>query len=165
MSGIISHWITESGTFTIYDRMSKATLFVGIVGYVLMGVCITYNFRSFVGYMFLMVIIGIGSIGYYGLMFLSLIETFYPLSSLIIGNLIVVGASIYSALSTAMGMFLPINIYFSLAAITFLPFLYVAFTYTSDFKRYRYYQDEKSNKFTLLKIDDYRSLFNEKKYE
>jgi hypothetical protein len=145
--------------------MSKATLLVGVVGYVIMGVCINYNFRSFVGYLFLMVIIGIGSIGYYGLMFLSLIETFYPLSSLIIGNLMVVGASIYSALAAAMGMYLDINIYYSLAAVTLLPFLYLAVTYTTDFKRYRYYLDEKTNKYTLLKIDDYKSLFNDKKYE
>jgi hypothetical protein len=165
MSGIISHWISESGTFTVYDRMSKATLLVGVVGYVLMGVCLTFGFRSFVGYLFLMIIIGIGSIGYYGLMLLSLIETFYPLSSLIIGSLIVVGASLYSALSTAMGMYLGINVYYSLAAVTLLPFVYLAVTYSTDFKRYRYYLDEKSSKYTLLKIDDYKSLFNDKKYE
>lgn len=44
MSGIISHWISESGTFVIYDRISKITLFVGIIGYVLMGVCLDYKF-------------------------------------------------------------------------------------------------------------------------
>ena len=44
MSGIISHWISESGTFVIYDRISKITLFVAIVGYILMGVCLDYKF-------------------------------------------------------------------------------------------------------------------------
>jgi hypothetical protein len=165
MSGIISHWISESGTFTIYDRISKITLFVGILGYLLMGICFEYKFQSFVGYLFLMIIIGIGSIGYYGLMFLSLIETFYPLSSLLIGNLIVVGASIYSALATAMGLYSNFSIYYILTAVTLLPFGYISITYRTDFKRYRYYFDDKNSKYTLLKIDDYRSLFNEKKYE
>jgi hypothetical protein len=141
------------------------TLFVGIIGYVLMGICYDFKFNSFVGNIFMMIIIGIGSIGYYGLMFLSLIETFYPLSSLLIGNLIVVGASIYSALTTAIGMYMNINIYYVMAAVTLLPFCYLSITYKTDFKRYRYYYDEKGEKYTLLKIDDYKSLFNEKKYE
>jgi len=74
-------------------------------------------------------IIGVGSIGYYGLMLLSLMESFYPLSSLLIGNLICVGASLYSALSTAMGEFLEINVFFIMAAVTFLPFIYLCVTY------------------------------------
>lgn len=93
------------------------------------------------GYIFLMIIIGIGSIGYYGLMFLSLIETFYPLSCLLITTLMVVGASIYSALTTAMGLYFAINIYYIMAGVTLLPFLYVSITYQTDFKRYRYYFD------------------------
>jgi hypothetical protein len=141
------------------------TLLIGIVGYVLIGMCVMLGYKSFVVYLFLMIIIGIGSIGYYGLMFLSLIETFYPLSSLLIGTLIVVGASLYSALATAIGMYMGFNIYFTLAAVTLLPFIYITTTYNTDFKRYRYYLDEKTSKYTLLKIDDYKSLFNDKKYE
>lgn len=52
-----------------------------------------------------------------------------------------------------------------MAAVTLLPFLYISITYKTDFKRYRYYFDEKTSKYSLLKIDDYKSLFNEKKYE
>lgn len=130
-----------------------------------MGICYEMKLASFVGYIFLMIIIGIGSIGYYGLMLLSLIESFYPLSSLLIGNLICVGASLYSALTTAIGEFLEINVFYVMAAVTFLPFLYLCVTYETNFKRYRYYLDEKNIKYTLLKVDDYKSLFNEKKYE
>jgi hypothetical protein len=88
-----------------------------------------------------MIIMGIGSIGCYGLMLLSLIESFYPLSSLLIGNLICVGASLYSALSTAMGEFLGINVFYVMAAVTFLPFIYLCVTYKTNFKRYKYYLD------------------------
>lgn len=72
-SGVISLLILESGSFKIYDRISKIILSIGIVGYILMGVCFAFQFKSFTGYIFLMVIIGIGSIGYYGLILLSLI--------------------------------------------------------------------------------------------
>ncbi len=104
-SGVISLLILESGSFKIYDRISKIILCIGVIGYVLMGVCFSYQFKSFTGYIFLMVIIGIGSIGYYGLVLLSLIETFHPISSLLICNLIVLGASIYAALATSLGLY------------------------------------------------------------
>jgi hypothetical protein len=79
------------------------TIFFGVIGYVLMGLCYSFKFQSLVGYIFVMIIIGVGSIGYYGLVFLSLTESFYPLSSLLIGTLICVGASLYSALATSLG--------------------------------------------------------------
>lgn len=104
-SGVISLYILESGNFKIYDRISKFILSIGIVGYVIMGICFTFEFKSFTGYMFLMVIIGIGSIGYYGIVLLSLIETFHPISSLLICNLIVLGASIYAALATSLSLY------------------------------------------------------------
>lgn len=59
MSGVISHWISESGTFVIWNMFSKITLFVGIISFVLMGVCLDYRFESFVGNFLLMIIFSI----------------------------------------------------------------------------------------------------------
>ncbi len=103
MSGIVSNLVAKSGNFKVYDIASKLTLLVGIMGYILIGACYQFKFKSFVAYIFVMIIIGIGSIGYYGLVLLSLVETFYPLSSLLIGTLICLGASLYSALATGLG--------------------------------------------------------------
>lgn len=102
MSSFSNFWVSKNGTFALCDRVAKFTLLVGLIGYTLMGFCYQYKFSSFVGHIFLAIFIGIGSIGYYGLMFMSIIETFYPLSSLLIGNLISVGASLYSALASGL---------------------------------------------------------------
>lgn len=129
MSSLSNRWVSKNGNNLFYDRAAKMTLFIGLVGYVLMGISYQYEFSSFVGHTFLTILIGIGSIGYYGLMMMSIIETFYPLSSLLIGNLLSVGASLYSALASGLNMFTDYNTYFILAAIGFLPFIYVAVTY------------------------------------
>lgn len=103
MSSMTSKWISnKTGTFKFYDVTAKITLLIGLVGYVLIGICVDFQVTSVPGYIFLAIFIGIGSIGFYGLMFMSLIETFYPLSSLLIGNIVVVGASLYSALAFAL---------------------------------------------------------------
>lgn len=102
MSSLSNLWVSKNGTFVLCDRVAKVTLLVGLVGYTLMGFCYQYEFTAFTGHIFLAIFIGIGSIGYYGLMFMSIIETFYPLSSLLIGNLISVGASLYSALASGL---------------------------------------------------------------
>ena len=44
--------------------------------------------------------------------------------------------------------------------MAFLPFIYLATTYETDFKRYRYYFDEKTDKYSLLKLEEYRNIFN-----
>ena len=125
-----------------------------------MGVCYQTGYSNFPVFVILMVLIGVGSIGYYGLVFLSLTESYYPLSSLLIGTLICVGASLYSALATALGSLPFFNPFFVLAAVAFLPWVYLLITFRTDFKRYRYYMDEKLAKFTLLKVDDAKSIFN-----
>jgi len=140
MSGITSQWVSDKkGTFRYYDLTAKSILLIGLIGYTLMGICVQFEITSVAGYIFLAIFIGIGSLGFYGLMFMSLIETFYPLSSLLIGNIIVVGASLYSALAFALDQYTDFNSFFILTAVGFLPFLYICFTYETNFKRYKYY--------------------------
>ena len=129
MSGITTDWVGKTGTFKFYDTTAKITLFIGLVGYVFMGICVYFQVTSLVGYILLVIFIGIGSIGFYGLMFMSLIETFYPLSSLLIGNIIVVGASLYSALAFAIDQYTDFNSFYVLTAVGFLPFIYVCLIY------------------------------------
>ena len=78
---------------------------------------------------------------------------------MIIGSLITVGASLYGGLTTSLGQFLNINIYFIMAAITFLPFIYVCFTFKTNFKRYIYYRIDDSH-YDLINLDDYKSISN-----
>jgi len=73
MSYLINTYVAKSGKLSLYDRISKFILLIGILGYVLIGVCYQFKVDSFAGYAILMIFIGIGSIGYYGLMFLSMI--------------------------------------------------------------------------------------------
>ena len=40
MSGITSSWVSNKlGSFRFYDITAKVTLFISLVGYILMGVC------------------------------------------------------------------------------------------------------------------------------
>ena len=73
MSGVCNKQVTQTGTFTPFDRMSKLLLFMGLVGYTVMGLCHQYELDSFVAYIFVVVFIGMGSIGFFGLMFMSII--------------------------------------------------------------------------------------------
>jgi hypothetical protein len=164
MAVLCHKWISKSGSFVPYDRAAKLMICMGLVGYILMGVCYQFQFSSFVGHLFLAMFIGIGSIGYYGLTYMSIIETFYPLSSLLIGNLLIVGASFYSALSSALSFVTEFNAFFLQAVVGLLPFLYVAITYRTNFKRYKCYMDEQKYEYVLLKIEDTKSHFNNRKY-
>ena len=103
MSALINKYVARSGKLSLYDRISKFILLVGVLGYVLIGVCYQFKVNNFAWYIFLMIFIGIGSIGYYGVMFLSLIESYYPINSLVIGSIITVGASIYGGLTNSIG--------------------------------------------------------------
>ena len=105
MSQVWLGHVVKTGNFVAYDRAAKAMVLMGLLGYVLMGFCFHYQLQSFIGYIFLMIFIGAGSIGYYGLIYMSIIETFYPLSSLLIGNILIVGASFYSALASSLNLF------------------------------------------------------------
>ena len=164
---LLNQVMAKVGSFRPYDRFVRMTMGVGLAGYIIMGVCYDSQVTSFTGYCFLMVMIGVGSVGFYGVTFLTLVESYYPLSSLLIGNLLAVGASIYSALATAMGEYIRfMNPYYSMAAICALPFIYLHITFRTQFKRYRYHRDEKNNRYALLKISDYRALFHhETKFE
>ena len=77
-----------------------------------------------------MILIGIGSIGFYGLVFMSMIESLYPLPSVLIGTILVVGASAYSF--CCLGIFYinqSVNIYFCMAITLCLPWLYFLLSY------------------------------------
>jgi len=159
MSILINIYVSRSGKLNLYDRISYAILFMGMLGYVLIGVCYQYKVSSIVVYVFLMIFIGIGSIGYYGVMFLSLVETYHPINSLIIGSIITAGASLYGGIANSLGEFTGFNIYYILAAITFLPFIYVCLTFKTNFKRYVYYPIDK-NRFDLISLEDFKSISN-----
>ena len=73
MSGFINNYVSRNGKLYIYDNISYIILFIGMIGYVIIGICYQYKIASLVVYIFLMIFIGIGSIGFYGLMFLSLV--------------------------------------------------------------------------------------------
>jgi hypothetical protein len=54
----------------------------------------------------------------------------YPVPALLIGTLIVLFGSIYSIISLAVSQSFPkVNAYFSIAAVTFLPWLYYVITF------------------------------------
>lgn len=74
------------------------------------------------------------------------------------------GASFYSALASAINLFTGYNSFFTLAIVGFLPFVYVAVTYRTNFKRYKYQLDESNYEFVLLKIEDTKTHFNNRKY-
>lgn len=64
-----------------------------------------------------------------------------------------VGASFYAALTSALSYFSKLNAFYVLAVTGILPFLYVAITYKTNFKRYKYNLDEEnSKKYVLIKI-------------
>lgn len=68
----------------------------------------------------------------------------YPVPSLLIGTLIALFASVYSIISLAVSQFFPkINAYFSISAVTILPWIYYVVTFETNFKRYKYYLNEK----------------------
>lgn len=83
-----------------------------------------------------------------------MIESIYPVPALLVGTLISVGASIYSILSLSVSQVFPsINAYFSISAVTILPWIYYVTTFKTNFKRYKYYLNEKKSKFELLKVN------------
>lgn len=100
-------------------------------------------------YVFAVILIGIGTIGFFGLAYLSIIESMYPIPSLLIGTVIALFASVYSIISLAVSQLFPtyINPYFSIAAVTIMPWLYYVITFETNFKRYKYYLNEKESKF------------------
>lgn len=102
-----------------------------------------------------MILISIGTIGFFGLAYLSIIESMYPVPVLLVGTIIVLFASLYSIISLAVSQLFPIiNSYYSLALVSFLPLVYYITTFETNFKRYKYYLNEKESKFELLKIED-----------
>lgn len=75
---------------------------------------------------------------------MSLIESIYPVPALMVGTLIALFASVYSAISLAVTqLFSFINPYFSIVLVTILPFVYYALTFETNFKRYKFYLNEK----------------------
>lgn len=74
---------------------------------------------------------------------------------LLIGTIISLFASIYSIISLSVSQLFPaINGYYSIAGVTALPWIYYVVTYETNFKRYKYYLNEKDSKFELLKIEE-----------
>lgn len=73
MSGVCNWQVKKNGDFSTFDKISKLLLFMGLVGYFIMGLCYSYEFDSFVGYIFIVIFISLGSIGFFGLMFMSII--------------------------------------------------------------------------------------------
>jgi hypothetical protein len=99
----------------------------------------SFQINSFGAYIVLMIILGIGNLGSFGLMFLSFIETLYPINSLIIGTIIAVGASIYSALIQSLSSIYFMNIFYFMSIGLVLPWLYITIVYKTNLKRYKFY--------------------------
>jgi hypothetical protein len=96
----------------------------------------------------IIIFIGIGSLGFYGLTFLSLLESLYPIPSLLISTILILGASCYSLASEGLVyIYYEINPYFSIASILILPWLYFILAYETNFKRYKSYLNEKDAKY------------------
>ena len=73
MSGVCNRQVKKNGDFSFFDKISKLLLFMGLVGYFIMGLCHSYELDSFIGYIFIVIFISLGSIGFFGLMFMSII--------------------------------------------------------------------------------------------
>jgi len=105
-------------------------------------------------YVLAMIVLGIGNLGSFGLVFLSFIETLYPINSLVIGTIIAVGASFYSTLVQSISNIYFMNVFYFMAIGLFLPWIFITVVYKTNFKRYKYYLNEKKARYELLRVDD-----------
>lgn len=85
---------------------------------------------------------------------MSFIETLYPINSLVIGTIIAVGASFYSTLVQSLSNIYFLNVFYIMVIGLFLPWVFITIAYKTNFKRYKYYLNEKKAKYELLRVDE-----------
>lgn len=68
--------------------------------------------------------------------------------SILVGTIVAAFASVYSSIALSVSMMFPvINPYFSIVIVMSTPLLYIIVCFETNFKRYRYYLNEKETKF------------------
>lgn len=117
------------------------------MGYSILGIIYSQKINQYWIYVLTIVVLGVGNLGSFGLVFLSFTETLYPINSLVIGTIIAVSASFYSTLVQSLSNIYFMNVFFFMAIGLFLPWVFITVVYKTNFKRYKYYLNEKKAKY------------------
>lgn len=151
---IVDRLTEKNGTSEWNDIIFKFITSLTLIGYTVLGLLYTADVQHYWIYMVTLVVLGIGNLGGFGVIFLSFIETLYPINSLVIGTIIAVGASFYSTLIQTLSNVYFLNVFYIMAIGLFLPWIFITVVYKTNFKRYKYYLNEKKAKYELLKVDE-----------
>lgn len=136
---VVDRLTAKNGSSWWNDITFKIVISLTLLGYLILGILYSKNITQNWIYILTMIILGVGNLGSFGLVFLSFIETLYPINSLVIGTIIAVGASFYSALIQGLSNIYFMNVFYFMTIGLFLPWIYILVVYKTNFKRYKYY--------------------------